>query len=65
MADEKVSPERAKKILDLQVEAAKEGIPCMVFVDEDHMSLAQKNMKLGAAVMGKFIFIPFQPMYLH
>lgn len=65
MADEIVDPKRAKKILDLQSEAAKEGIPCMVFVDEDHMSLAQKNMKLGAAVMGKFIYIPCYPMFLH
>lgn len=65
MADEMMDPKRAKKILDLQTEAAKEGIPCMVFIDEDHMSLAQKNMKLGAAVMGKFIFIPARPLFLH
>lgn len=65
MADEVMDPKKAKKILDLQAEAAKEGIPCMVFVDADHMNLACKNMKLGAAVMDKFLHIPARPLFLH
>lgn len=65
MADEVMDPKRVKKIIDLQSEAAKEGIACMVFVDADHLNLAVKNMKLGAAVMDKFLHIPAGPLFLH
>lgn len=58
MADEIMDPKRVKEILDLQEEAARKGIPIMVFVDHEHMRRAHKNMEIGAAIQRHLIYAP-------